>query len=52
MLVGLLTVWLSIEGWERVTYLVGDLELLALADIGGLGDGSLEPRQSLVVQVL
>lgn len=33
-------------------YFVGDLELLALADIGGLGDGVLELRESLVVKGL
>lgn len=31
---------------------VGDLELLALADVGGLGDSSLESRKSLVVKGL
>ena len=35
-----------------VAYLVGDLELLALADVGGLGDGSLEAGQSLAVEGL
>jgi hypothetical protein len=33
-------------------YLISDLELLARADVGGLGDGSLQPREGLVVQVL
>jgi hypothetical protein len=32
--------------------LVGDLELLALADVGGLGDGSLEAVEGLVVEGL
>ena len=31
---------------------VGDLELLALADVGGLGDGGLESGESLVVEGL
>ena len=35
-----------------VAYLVGDLELLALADVGGLGDGGLEAGQSLAVKGL
>lgn len=34
------------------TYLVGDLELLALADVLRLGDGGLQPGKSLVVQLL
>lgn len=33
-------------------YRVGDLELLALADVGGLGDGSLQAGQSLGVERL
>lgn len=33
-------------------YLVGHLELLGLADVGGLGDGGLEPIEGLVVQLL
>lgn len=33
-------------------YLVGDLELLALADVGGLGDGGLKSAQGPVVQRL
>lgn len=33
-------------------YLVGDLELLALSDVGGLGHSSLESVQGLVVQRL
>lgn len=37
---------------ETMTYLVGDLELLALADVGGLGDGRLEPVKGLVVELL
>jgi hypothetical protein len=32
--------------------LVGDLELLALADVGGLGDGALKAVESLVVEGL
>lgn len=32
--------------------LVGDLELLALADVLGLGDGGLEAGESLVVKWL
>jgi hypothetical protein len=32
--------------------LVGNLELLALADVGGLGDGGLEAVEGLVVQRL
>lgn len=31
---------------------VGDLELLALADVGRLGDSSLESREGLVVEGL
>lgn len=34
------------------SYLVGDLELLALADVGGLGDGGLKSAQGPVVQGL
>lgn len=34
------------------TYSVGDLELLALADVGGLGNGSLQTGQSLGVKSL
>ena len=34
------------------SYLVGDLELLALADVRGLGHSALEPVQGLVVQRL
>lgn len=33
-------------------YLISDLQLLALANVGGLGDGSLQPAQGLVVQRL
>ena len=35
-----------------VTYGVLDLELLALCDIGGLGNGSLQSVQSSVVEGL
>lgn len=34
------------------TYGVGDLKLLALANVGGLGDGGLEPVEGLVVEGL
>lgn len=37
---------------ERGAYLVGDLELLASADVLRLGNGSLQPVESLVVQLL
>ena len=31
------------EQMLRVSYLIGDLELLASTDVRGLGDGSLQP---------
>lgn len=37
---------------EGRSYRVGDLELLALADVIGLGDGALQPRQGPVVERL
>jgi hypothetical protein len=41
------------QGWFiPASYLVGDLELLALADVGGLGDGGLKSVEGPVVQRL
>ena len=40
------------QGGGRCAYFVGDLELLALADVGGLADGVLELRECLVVEGL
>ena len=34
------------------SHLVGDLELLALADVAGLGDGGLEAGEGLAVELL
>lgn len=45
------TAWRDIRLCD-VTYLVGDLELLALADVGGLGDGGLEAVEGLAVELL
>lgn len=39
------------RGWGS-TYSVGDLELLASADVARLGDGGLEAAEGLVVQSL
>lgn len=37
---------------RSMTHSVGDLELLALADVGGLGDGALKSVEGSVVQRL
>jgi hypothetical protein len=42
---------LSLGCWGE-TYLVGDLELLALADVGGLGDSSLQSVEGSLVESL
>lgn len=42
----------SLHNRRVSTYSVGNLELLALADVGGLGNGSLQTRQSLGVKSL
>lgn len=39
-------------GYWGETYLVGDLELLALADVGGLGDSSLQSVEGSLVESL
>ena len=39
-------------GIWAVSYLVGHFELLALADVLGLGNGRFEPGEGAVVQLL
>jgi hypothetical protein len=41
----------SLGCWGE-TYLVGDLELLALADVGGLGNSSLQSVEGSLVESL
>lgn len=43
---------MTADDYGGFSYLVGDLELLALADVGGLGDGVLELGEGLVVEGL